>query len=273
MKDKRAEGLPVAQDLETACNQVKTYWTDVVAGNMPMMRAAFLTNATIASIAYRYRQSRPYFEILSIVDFDEAASRCFAASGDATEKRISSTADITPAFKPELYAPFMAILLFKHEDSPARVPCRNDIERPKDFIPALAQASSWWPRVAAEMIILDSLLRTVKGLPRSTQDPYDLVMGLHPFTYPINFHQYDAPTPISAVFVLRLILETYKSWCILPNGAINFLMPHLRTQICPRCLWGSQTLSGLEFIRATTWLRLRRLPCSGSSRECAIVPE
>lgn len=91
------------------------------------------------------------------------------------------------------------------------------IGKPQDYITPLEDPCDSTRRLVAELETFDVLLMSIKQLPHpDPEDPYGLVMSFHTFTKPPDLHTYVGPIPTSATFVLKLNLESYKSWYILP---------------------------------------------------------
>ena len=96
------------------------------------------------------------------------------------------------------------------------------IGRPQDYIKPLDRPCDTVKRVKAELKEFKSFLRSMTQLSSlNVKNPYDVVMGFHPFIDTPNLHKHVRPMPTSAKFVLRSIMKTCKSWCVLPGGGRN----------------------------------------------------
>lgn len=184
---------------------------------MSVMLAAFLTNAAMANVACRFHYGRRLFEISEIIEYEEIMETYKSLTLGMPKTARSSDSIITNAFALEMHAPFIAIILCQREvNGNAQQPPQSITERPQDYITSLEGPRDSIERVDAELIVFKSLLRSIRQLPASKpKRQYDVVMGFHPFVGKI--HNYVRPIPTSATFVLRLILESYKTWCILPG--------------------------------------------------------
>lgn len=181
---------------------------------MPVMLAAFLTNAAMANVASRFSYGRPFFETSAIIGYEEIIKKYQSFMRGIPEKAWPSDSSTANAFKHEMQAPFLAIIRFQLEkDGGVQQSPQSTIERPQDhIIPPLEGPSDSAKRVDAELKVLECLLRSIKQLPSfKEKDEYDVIMGFHPFVGKPNLHTYVRPVPTSATFVLRLILEAYKS--------------------------------------------------------------
>ena len=225
--------LSCLQNLETTCGKVETYWAQAAVGRMPIMLAGFLTNAAIASVASRFLLRRRFSNITELIS-DKKSFEWFASSITGTPE-TSGFPDsvVTNAFIRELQAPFLAILLCqKGDNSYAQQVPHTMIGKPQDQIAALETPPNSIGRVCAELELFDSVLMSMKQLPHlEAKDRYDFVMGFHPFIPPPDLHRYLRPIPTSATFVLRLIVESYKSWSILPTGEQRVPNPSLRIHV------------------------------------------
>ncbi len=199
---------------------------------MPVMLAAFLTNAAMANVAWRFSYGRPFFKTSAIFGYDEKIEKYHSFIRGLPERAWSSDSSTAKSFRHEMQAPFLAIIRCQLEkDGGVQQSPQSTIKRPQDhIIPSLEGPSDSAKRVNAELKVLECLLRSIKQLPSSKEkDQYDVVMGFHPFVGKPSLHTFARPIPTSATFVLRLILEAYKSWCILPGGKRNASNSRLHT--------------------------------------------
>ena len=201
------------------------------------MIAGFLTHAAIASVASRYGHQRLFFDFTKMSAYNKVLEWFKSSMFGIPETPDSSDLVVSNAFLHEMQAPFIAIMLCQQKlDGYAQSEPPTMIGKAQDYITPLEEPCESITRVSAELKVLDSLLMSIKRLPRpNPEDRYGLVMGFHPLIQPPDLHNYVGPIPTSATtsatFVLRLILETYKSWYILPPGEERVGDPHLR--LCP----------------------------------------
>ena len=213
-------GLNRLQDLETTCAKVKTYWAQAAVGKMSVMLAGFLTNAAIANVANRFRFRRRFFDMSTMISYEKLLQWLKSSTRGIPQTSGPSDTVVTNAFINEMQAPFIAIILCKQESNGrTHQTSQIMIGKPQDCITTLEGPSDSIGRLSAEGKVFDSLLMSIKQLPCSTpDDAYDLVMGFHPFIPMPDLNQNVGPIPTSATYVLRLIIESYKSWYILPTG-------------------------------------------------------
>ena len=194
------------------------------------MLAGFLTNAAIANVASRFRSQRPFFDISTMISHEKMLEWLKSPTLGIPPASGPSDAVVTNTFINEMQAPYIAIVLcqqgyngHKHQ-SPQIM-----IGKPQDFITPLEGPLDSIGRLSAEGRLFDSLLMSIKQLPGSRpNDEYDLVMGFHPFIPMPDLNTHVGPIPTSATYVLRLIIESYKSWYILPTGEKRVPDPNLR---------------------------------------------
>lgn len=181
------------------------------------MVAAFLTNAAIANVAIRVFQRR--LDAFDVIDYEELLEK-FDSPTFGMQKSVGlAGSGVTSAFILELETPFLAVLMCQlRKDGHAQQSPPTINEKPQEYIAPLKGPCNNVSRVHAEMNVFLSLLRTLESLPSSNaNDPYSFVMGFHPFVGKIDLEKFTRFLPISAIFVLRLIVESYKNWYALPG--------------------------------------------------------
>ena len=213
-------GLNRLQDLETTCAKVKTYWAQAALGKMSVMLAGFLTNAAIANVASRFRFRGRFFDMSTMISYEKTVKWLKSSTLDIPQASGPSGTAVTNAFINEMQAPFTAIILCQqgYNGNTLQAP-QIMIGKPQDYITPLEGPLDSIGRFSAEGKVFESLLMSIKQLPCSRpNDAYDLVMGFHPFIPTPDLNTYVGPIPTSATYVLRLIVESYKSWYVLPTG-------------------------------------------------------
>ena len=202
------------------------------------MLAGFLTNAAIANVASRFSSRRPFFDMSTIISHEKMLAWLPSSpSDDGSQMSGLSDTVITNAFILEMHAPFVAIVLCQqgdNEDTPQSTPIM--IEKPQDYLAPLDGSCDSMRLFDAEGNVFDSLLMSIKQLPPLRPNDehdlvegfHDLVMGFHPFIRMPDLNKEEGPIPTSATYVLRLILESYKSWYTLPSGVERVPNSNLR---------------------------------------------
>lgn len=187
---------------------------------MPIMLAGFLTNAAVANMAFRFRNGRRFFDISKMIAYEKVFEWFNSPTLGMLEPSGSPDSVVTEAFRYEMLAPLMAIILCQQGLTGHAHNASEDIVwKPQDYITPIEGARDYVGRVSAEMKVLDSLLTSIKQFPHCPGSRHkDYVMGFHPFIPMPDLHNFVGPIPTSATFVLRLIVESYKSWYTLPIG-------------------------------------------------------
>ena len=194
------------------------------------MLAGFLTNAAIANVASRFGFRRRFFDMSTMISYEMMLDWLQSSTFGVAQTSSPSDPVATNAFINEMQAPFKAIILCQqgHNGYTRQAP-HIMVWKPQDCITPLEGPLDNIGRLSAEGKVFDSLLMSIKQIPCSRpNDEYDLVMGFHPFIPMPELNEFVGPIPTSATYVLRLIVESYKSWYILPIGEQRVPNPHLR---------------------------------------------
>lgn len=194
------------------------------------MLSGFLTNAAVANIAFRFRKGRRFFDTSKMISYEKVFEWFNSPTLGILETSGSPDSVVTEDFKYEMLAPFIAIILCQQGlTGHAHNALEDMIGKPQDYITPIEGARDYTGRVTAEVRVLDSLLTSIKRFPRCPGSRHrDYVMGFHPFIIMPDLHNFVGPIPTSATFVLRLMLESYKSWYTLPAGMQRVPDAHLR---------------------------------------------
>ena len=194
------------------------------------MLAGFLTNTAIANVADRFRYRTRFFNMSAVISFDKMLEWINALSSGIPQNFDPSGTVVADAFIHELQAPFQVILLsYESFFGLAHQTPQNIIRKPQDCIAALDGPCNSIGRLVGEGKVFESLLLSIKQLPRcKAKDQHYLVMGFHPFIPMPDLDNYVGPIPTSATFVLRLIVESYKSWYILQKEEERVANSNLR---------------------------------------------
>ncbi len=198
---------------------------------MPFMLAAFLTNAAIANVASRFRYKSRFFEISEVIAYEEIFERSKSKTLGISERAGSSGSVVTNAITVEMEAPFLAIVYCQWGiNFYAKQSQQNINEKPHDYITTLQGSPNSISRTQAELKVFEVLLRSIKEIgPSKERDQYGFVMGFHPFIRMPDLHSYVRPIPTSATYVLRLIVESCKSWYLQPREGHTVLSCRLNT--------------------------------------------
>lgn len=194
------------------------------------MLAGFLTNAAIANVASRFHFRARFFDMYTMIPYEKMLGWLQSSPVGVPQASGASDIVVTNAFINEMQAPFLAIILCQqgYSGHTHQAP-QIIIGKPEDWITPLEEPLDGIGGLGAEGNVFESLLMSIKQLPCSRpNDAYDLVMGFHPFIPMPNLNTYVGPIPTSATYVLRLIIESYKSWYILPTGEQRVPDSHLR---------------------------------------------
>lgn len=194
------------------------------------MLAGFLTNAAIANVASRFGFRRRFFDMSTIISYEKMLEWLKSPTLSIPRTSGTSATVVTDAFIKEMQAPFVAIKLCQqgHNEHTRRAP-QVMISQPQDHITPLDGPWDSIKRLNAEGKVFESLLTSIKQLACLKPDNVnDLVMGFHPFIPMPDLNTHVGPVPTSATYVLRLIVESYKSWYILPTGEQRVPNSHLR---------------------------------------------
>ena len=221
--------LKSLQDLETTCAKVKTYWADAALGKMPVMLAGFLTNAVMSSVAWRFRSQQRFFETSELFNCDVTFVERKSSELSITKAAENSNPIATSSFTQDMEVTLLAIALCQQETNlETEQPLETIIEKPQDYITPLEEPCECSKRTDNEITVFKSLLRSIKQLPLSeARTRLDFVMGIHPYIDKLDLHGYNKKIPTAPTFVLRLIIESYKSWYINPGGRQDFSNPRL----------------------------------------------
>ena len=201
------------------------------------MLAGFLTNAAIANVASRF--CGRFFDMSAIISREKMLECLNSSTPGIHQTSGPSNTVVTNSFINEMQAPFMAIIQCQqgYNGHTYKAP-QIMIGKPHECITHLEGPSDSIGRLGAEGKVFDSLLMSIKKLACTTpnnpydlvmpNNPHDLVMGFHPFIPMPDLKNYVGPIPTSATYVLRLIVESYKSWYILPTGEQRVSDSYLR---------------------------------------------
>ena len=192
------------------------------------MLAGFLTNAAIANVSSRFRGR--FFDMSTIISREKMLEWLNSSTPGIPQTSGPSYTVVTNSFINEMQAPFIAIIQCQEGYNRHTHQAPQIMKgKPQDCITPLEGPSDSIGRLDAEGKVFDSLLMSMKQLPCATpNNPYDLVMGFHPFIPMPDLNNYVGPIPTSATYVLRLIVESYKSWYILPTGEQRVPNSYLR---------------------------------------------
>ena len=197
---------------------------------MSVMLAGFLTNAAIANVASRFGFRERFFDMSMMISHEKMLEWLKSPNLGKPQVADPSETVVTNPFINEMQAPFVAIILCQqgyneHTQQASQIM----IGKPQDYITPLEGTLDSIRRLSAEGKVFDSLLTSIKQLPCSRpNDACDLVMGFHPFIPMPDLNKCVGPIPTSATYVLRLIMESYKSWYILPAGEKRMANSYLR---------------------------------------------
>ena len=180
------------------------------------MLAGFLTNAAIANVAYRFRRRTRFFGMSAVISFDQMLEWSKSSTTGIPQSSGPSSTVVADAFIHELQAPLLCYQTFFEF---AHLAPEYITGKPQDYITSLVGPLDSIERFEGEAKVFESLLMSIKQLPQSKEkDQHYLVMGFHPFIPTPDLHKYVGQIPTSATFVLRLIVESYKSWYTLQEG-------------------------------------------------------
>ena len=194
------------------------------------MLAGFLTNAAIANMADRFRSRRPFFDMSTMISNEKMLAWLKSPTIGTPQTSGPMDTVVTNSFINEMQAPFVAIILCQqgYNEHTHQTP-EIMVWKPQDYIIPLDGPCDSIRRLNAEGKVFDLLLMSMKQLPLpQTRDHYHLVMGFHPLIRAPDLNNYVGPVPTSATFVLRLIVESYKSWYVLPSGEERVSNSNLR---------------------------------------------
>lgn len=181
-----------------------------------MMLASFLTNAALAGVAVRYNYNNRFFDMSDIVKWKDVANEYKLMISTKTDE--PQALDKHNTLVRQLHHPWMAIRLCQQDICQ---PPQSNVEKPSAWLAPL----NHWPPASSQhqktdLRIFQRLVQSIKNSPYQRVEnltPYDLVMGFHPFSLPPNLDKRLRPVSISAVFMLRVVLESYKSWQNIPG--------------------------------------------------------
>ena len=176
---------------------------------MPVMLAAFLTNAARANVASRFRCGSRFFDISEVIAYEEVFNKLDSKTTGILEGTGSSGSVVTSAFKVEMEAPFSAIISCQQ----GKFILQDNNQKPHEYVKRLEGPHNSIRRAQTELKFCELLLSNLTQLTLVREgDQSKFLTGFHPLIDMPDLQSYEGPIPTSATYVLRLMVEAYKSW-------------------------------------------------------------